>query len=363
MKNTFGNNLKITLFGESHGEAIGCVLDGITPGVAVDMEYIKDKMLRRAARGDISTPRREADEVHIVSGVKDGYTEGTPICIIIKNENTKSGAYSPLENTPRPSHADYTAECKYHGFQDKRGGGHFSGRITAPIVAAGAIVRLALDKMGIKIGSHIRRLHQVYDDGFGNIESDVERLQSRPFPTLSETAEEYMRSEILDAKDMQNSVGGIIETAIIGVPAGVGEPWFDTLEGMLAHAMLSIPAVKGIEFGLGFDLAGYYGSEVNDEFTYDDDGRIITRTNNNGGINGGISNGMPIVFSLAVKPTPSISREQRTVDLTTGKDTEIVIGGRHDPAIIHRACAVVDALSALVIGDMLITRFGTDALK
>ncbi len=363
MKNTFGNNLTITLFGESHGDAIGCVLDGISPGIKVDSEYIRAQMLRRAARGDLSTPRREADEVHIVSGVKDGYTEGTPITIIIMNENKMSSAYSSLENTPRPSHADYTAECKYHGYQDKRGGGHFSGRITAPIVAAGAIVRAALLDKGIKIGTHIRRLYQTYDDGFGNIESDIEALAKRPFPTLSEDAEERMRSEILDAKEMHNSVGGIIETAIIGVPAGLGEPWFDTLEGMLSHAMLSIPAVKGIEFGLGFDFAGYYGSEVNDSFAYGEDGRVITRTNNNGGINGGITNGMPIVFSLAVKPTPSISSEQRTVDLVRGCDTEITIGGRHDPAIIHRACAVVDAMSALVIGDMLITRFGNDALK
>ncbi len=362
MKNTFGNNLTITLFGESHGEAIGCVLDGISPGVKVDMEYIKAAMIKRAQRGDLSTPRKEADEVMIISGVKDGYTEGTPICFLIKNENKHSSDYSSLENTPRPSHADYTAECKYHGFQDKRGGGHFSGRITAPLVAAGALVRSALLAKGITIGSHIRTLHGINDDGFGNIEDEVALLATRDFPTLSEIARERMTREILDAKEDEDSVGGIIETAIIGVPAGVGEPWFDTVEGMLAHAMLSIPAVKGIEFGMGFDFASLTGSEARDEFTYDD-GRVITRTNNNGGINGGITNGMPIVFSLAVKPTPSISREQRTVDLKAKRDTEIVIRGRHDPAIIHRACAVVDALSALVVGDMLITRFGSDALK
>ena len=362
MKNSFGNNLTITLFGESHGEAIGCVLDGVAPGIAVDEEYIENEMQKRRAKGGISTPRKEADMVEFLSGVKDGCTEGTPILMLIRNENKRSSSYSNLENTPRPSHADYTAEVKYHGYQDKAGGGHFSGRLTAPIVAAGALIRSALEKKGIVIGTHIKELHCICDRPFENYAEDILKLNSLEFPTLSQSAGKAMTDEILAAAAKGDSVGGILECAVYGIPAGVGEPWFDTVEGMLAKAMLSIPAVKGVEFGLGFGFAKKFGSEANDAFTFAEDGRVATSTNNNGGVNGGITNGMPIVFSLAVKPTPSIFVEQNSVNLKSGEECKIKIEGRHDPAIIHRARAVVDAMCALTLADLLVTRYGTDYL-
>ncbi len=361
MKNTFGNNISITLFGESHGAAIGCVIDGLAPGIKIDNEFIKKAMEKRAARGDISTPRKEADEVEFISGIKNGFTEGTPICLLIRNTNTSSEAYSKYENTPRPSHADLCAEYKYHGYQDKCGGGHFSGRITAPIVAAGAIIRTALLKKGIKIGTHIKRLHGVADREFLDYEKDIDILTERNFPTISAEAEDDMKKQILSAKEMRDSVGGILETAVIGMPAGVGEPWFDTLEGVLSHALFSIPAIKGVEFGDGFAMADMYGSEANDPITASS-GKITLTKNSNGGINGGISNGAPIIIRSAVKPTPSIAKEQKTVNLKTLEDTTISISGRHDPAIIHRASAVVDAMVAIVIADALVTRYGTDYL-
>ncbi len=362
MKNTFGNSLTVTVFGESHGPGIGCIIDGISPGVKIDTDYIKHCLSQRQAIGAISTPRHEADEPEFISGIKNGCTEGTPICILIRNTNTKSEAYSKYENTPRPSHADFSAECKYHGFQDKCGGGHFSGRITAAIVAAGALIRYALLNKGIKIATHIKMLHGIYDRDFSDFRADCETLFEKSFPVLDGDAEEKMKDAILHAREDGDSVGGILETAVEGFPSGVGEPWFDTIEGLLAQAMFSIPGIKGIEFGAGFDFASMKGSEANDPFAYEN-GKVITKKNSNGGINGGISNGMPIVFRLAVKPTPSISKEQSTVDLSMLEDTTISIRGRHDPAIIHRARAVVDAMCAITLADMLITRYGTDYLR
>lgn len=362
MKNTFGNSITLTLFGESHGEYIGAVLDGLTPGMKINHEYIKAKLSLRRPAGKISTSRVEADEYSIVSGVLDEYTTGTPLCILIPNTNKKSGDYSSTLDIPRPGHADYSAECKYHGYQDNRGGGHFSGRITAALVAAGAILQYALEIKGIKIGSHITELHGAFDRPFENLSEDIDNLALRHFPVLSDAAEEKMKKEIEKAADIGDSVGGILETAIIGVPSGVGEPWFDSVESMLSHAMFSIPAVKGVEFGLGFAFADVYGSEGNDAFKIDN-GKVVTETNNNGGINGGITNGMPIVFRTVIKPTPSIFKAQSSVSLSKMCDTLLKIEGRHDPAIIHRARAVVDAASAIVIADMLSLRYGTDYLK
>ncbi|MBQ8321786.1 MAG: chorismate synthase [Clostridia bacterium] len=361
MKNTFGIALTLTIFGESHGEYIGAVLDGLAPGIKIDREYINARLAERRPSGKISTARVEADEYIIASGEFEGYTTGAPLTVLIPNTNKKSKDYSTLKTTPRPSHADYTAECKYHGFQDYRGGGHFSGRITAALVAAGAILRSALISKGIKIGSHIVELHGASDRRFEDYERDIDSLLGKSFPTLTDSAEENMRREAEKAAAMGDSVGGILETAIIGVPAGVGEPWFDTLESMLAHALFSVPAVKGVEFGAGFAFADMYGSEANDPFTIKDGG-VVTVTNNNGGINGGITNGMPILLSTVIKPTPSIFKEQATVDLTEGKNTVLKLEGRHDPCIIHRARAVVDAMCAIVIADMLTARFGTDYL-
>ena len=363
MKNTFGNSISLTLFGESHGEIIGAVLDGLAPGILVNEEEIASFLALRRPSGSISTSRIEADKFKIVSGVFKGYTTGTPLTILIPNENTKSGDYERTANLARPGHADFTANEKYHGYEDYRGGGHFSGRITAPIVAAGAILISALRSKGIRIGSHILSLADVCDRPFdeANAENDIALTESSAFSVLDESSRSKMIEAINDAKSKGDSVGGVLETLITGLPSGVGEPWFDSLEGMLSHAIFSIPAVKGIEFGAGFSLAKMLGSEANDQFRITNE-KIETVTNNNGGINGGISNGMPIRFKTAIKPTPSISIPQNTVDLLNGENSIIEIVGRHDPAIIHRARIVVDAITALVLADMLSTRFGTDYL-
>ena len=361
MKNTFGQNLTVTLFGESHGAAIGAVIDGISPGIRVDYEYINKKLAQRRAAGAISTKRRESDEFEILSGVFEGYTTGTAICIVIKNEDTRSKDYSDLKLHPRPSHADYTASVKYHGYQDYRGGGHFSGRITAALVAAGALISSALLTKGIYIGTHIKSLFGIRDRDFCDYKEDITALSDSLFPTLDARAAEAMTERIKLAGSEGDSVGGVLEGAIIGVEAGVGEPWFDSVESVLSHILFSVPAVKGVEFGDGFALADMLGSEANDPFTVKD-GRVVTKTNRNGGINGGITNGMPIIFRCAVKPTPSIYKEQTTVDLESLSEHKLVIHGRHDPAIIHRARAVVDAVCAIAIADLLIGRYGTDYL-
>ena len=361
MRNTFGNNISITLFGESHGECIGAVLDGVCAGVAIDTEYIKERLELRRPHGAISTKRREDDDISIVSGVYNGVTTGTPITVIIKNNNVSSKDYSTLKDTPRPSHADYVAEMKYGGNQDHRGGGHFSGRLTSPIVAVGAILMSALEKKGVRIGTHIKNLHGVSDREFISMEDDIALLSKKLFPVLDKGAEEAMTDEILTAAKDGDSVGGILETAVIGMPVGVGEPWFDSLESTLSHALFSIPGVKGVEFGLGFGFADLYGSEANDPFVTDGE-KIFTSTNNSGGINGGISNGMPITFRVAVRPTPSIYKEQNTVSLSKMENAVLKIEGRHDPAIIHRARAVVDAITAIAISDALVGAYGSKYL-
>ena len=360
MKNTFGQSVAVTLFGESHGECIGAVLDGLAPGLIVDEAFIRHQLSLRRPQGKISTSRVEADEFRIVSGVFEGKTTGTPLCILIPNTNTRSSDYT--RNVPRPGHADYAAECKYHGYQDHRGGGHFSGRITAALVAAGAIAISALRQNGILIGTHISRISDICDRNFNSYESDIETLADLTFPVLDSAKADLMRACIEDAASEGDSVGGILETAITGLPAGIGEPWFDTVEGMLAHALFSIPAVKGVEFGTGFGMADLRGSESNDGFRMQN-GCVVTTTNHNGGINGGITNGMPVIFRCAVKPTPSIFQEQESVDLTSGQDITLTLAGRHDPAIIHRARVVVDSVAALVLCDLLALRFGTDFPK
>lgn len=363
MKNTFGNSLTVTLFGESHGNAIGAVVDGIAPGIKIDEEYIKKALQRRRPSGEISTRRKEEDEYEFLSGVFEGYTTGAPLCVSIKNSDTKSSDYSKLKSCPRPSHADYTAELKYGGYQDYRGGGHFSGRLTAPLVLVGAILSSALLKKGIRIGTHISEMHGAYDRLFdGDILSDIELLSLRTFPTLTESAEKSMKEEILKAKEKGDSVGGILESAVIGLPAGVGEPWFDSAESTISHILFSIPAVKGVEFGRGFALADMYGSEANDPFKIEGE-KVITLTNNSGGINGGITNGMPIILKTALRPTPSIQKPQMTVDLSKMENTTLEILGRHDPCIAHRAAPVIDAALAIAVSDMLVTRFGTNYLS
>ena len=362
MKNTFGNSVSLTIFGESHGVEIGAVLDGMAPGLAVDCEFIAAQMDKRRAKGSISTGRTEADEVIISSGVFNGMTTGTPICFTIKNNNTRSRDYSETRSVARPGHADYTAYCKYHGYEDYRGGGHFSGRVTAPIVAAGAVAIHALKARGIHIGTHIKRLAGVPDREFENTLEDVLSLEKMDFAVLDPAVEEKMKEAISEAAAEGDSVGGILETAVTGLPAGLGEPWFDSFESVVSHILFSVPAVKGVQFGKGFEMADMRGSEANDPLRLED-GRIITATNNNGGINGGITNGMPVVFSCAVKPTPSIYKEQSTVDFADLENKQLSIKGRHDPCIVHRARVVVDSAVALSVCDMLALRFGTDWLK
>ncbi len=362
MKNTFGNSVAITLFGESHGEYIGAIIDGLASGVEVKEEYIENMLTLRRPAGKISTTRCEADNFKIVSGVLNGKTTGTPITILIPNENVRSADYSEMSSVLRPSHADFTAECKYGGFQDYRGGGHFSGRITAALVAAGAILKSALEQKGIYIGTHVSACAGVKDEAFSDYLADIKALNQKTFAVLSDERKEEMKKAILLAAEEGDSVGGVLETVVVGMPEGVGEPWFDTIEGLLSHMMFSIPAVKGIEFGLGFDFADKKGSEANDPFKMED-GKIVTATNNNGGINGGITNGMPIVFRTAVKPTPTIFKEQNTVDFKTKTETVLKAKGRHDPAIVHRARVVQDAATALVLADVLALRFGTDWIR
>ncbi len=361
MKNTFGSNLTLTLFGESHGPAIGAVLDGLAPGMDVDEAFIASQLTLRRPAGKIGTARREEDRFQILSGVFQGKTTGTPLTILIPNESQHSGDYEETRFLARPGHADYTAWCKYHGFEDYRGGGHFSGRVTAALVAAGAILLSALNKKGIRIGTHILRCAGIQDRPFGDLEADLKALGAMEFAALDETAGLAMRRAIETAGEAGDSVGGVLETAVTGLPAGLGEPWFDTVEGLLAHALFSVPAVKGVQFGGAFALADAKGSEFNDAF-HMEDGTVRTQTNHNGGVNGGITNGMPVVFQCMVKPTPSIFQTQQTVDFRKEEDAELQLKGRHDPAIIHRARVVADSVTALVIADLLTGRFGTDYL-
>ena len=359
MKNTFGTNLSLTLFGESHGPYVGAVLDGLAPGLAVDEARIAAQLALRRPSGKISTARVEPDPFEIVSGVFHGKTTGTPLTILIPNSRQHSADYENAPRVARPGHADYTANVKYHGYEDYTGGGHFSGRLTAPLVAAGGILLPALEERGICIGTHIARIGSAEDKAFSGTKEEVLRVNGMNFPVLDETAAAAMEAEILAAAEEGDSVGGILETEILGVPAGVGEPWFDTVESMLAHALFGIPAVKGVEFGAGFGGVCGRGSGFNDALRAEG-GRITTVTNHNGGVNGGITNGMPIVFRCGVKPTPSISKEQESVDLTSGENAVLSVRGRHDPCIVHRAAVVVTSVAALVICDLLAGRFGTD---
>lgn len=361
MKNTFGTSLTVTIYGESHGPAVGVILDGMTPGIPVDEEFIRHQLSLRRPSDTLSTSRREPDPFVIESGVYKGHTTGTPLSIRIPNTVQHSDDYE-FYGKARPGHADYTAFAKYHGFEDPRGGGHFSGRITAGLVAAGAIVLSALKAKHILIGTHISRGAGVKDRPFGCYEEDVALLSRKPFPVLDEKAEEYMKQMVLKARENKDSVGGVLETVILGLPQGLGEPWFDSVESLLSHALFSIPAVKGVEFGDGFGLVDMIGSQANDPFRMQD-GKVVTSKNSNGGINGGITNGMPVLFRCAVKPTPSIFREQQTVDFTKGEDTDFSLTGRHDPFIAHRARVVVDSVAALVVADLLLGRFGTDFLN
>lgn len=359
MKNTIGRSIALTLYGESHGSSIGAVLDGLAPGLRVEEDFIRHQLSLRRPSGTISTARVEQDPFVIESGVFNGFTTGTPICIRIPNGDTRSTDYSP--RIARPGHADFAAHCKYHGFEDYRGGGHFSGRITAAIVAAGAIVISALEQKGITITTHIAEIAGIKDSAFADYETDAKTLKDKSFPVLDEQKGEQMRAAISDAKAQGDSVGGILESVILGLPSGVGEPAFDSLESVISHALFSIPAVKGVEFGAGFSLAQMKGSTANDEMVVRD-GRIELTSNNMGGIFGGITVGAPVTVRTAIKPTPTIAKEQQSVTLPTLEGTTLVAKGRHDPCIVHRAAVVANSMLALALADMLALKYGTDWL-
>ena len=357
MSSTIGDNIKISVFGESHGRAIGVVIDGLPSGLKLDMDKILLEMKRRAPGNDkTATPRKEADFPEILSGVVDNTLTGAPLCAIIQNTNTKSKDYSNIKRCPRPGHSDYPAYVKYNGFNDIAGGGHFSGRITAPIVFAGAVCKQILIEKGIKVTAHINSIGSVEDKSFDpcNIPDEtIENLLNSSFPLLDSSKEEEMRKEVAHAALNKDSVGGTIECAVVGMKAGIGYPMFDGIEGKIAKAVFGIPAMKGIEFGKGFELAKMHGSESNDSFRYDENGNIYTTTNNCGGILGGITNGMPITFKVAVKPTASIAQKQDTINLETHQNDTLEIKGRHDPCIVLRAVPVIEAITAVTILDLL----------
>ena len=350
MSSTFtGQHLRLCIFGQSHSEAVGMTLDGLPAGIPVDLDELQSFLNRRApGRNDWSTPRREEDRPEFLCGLKDGFTCGAPLSAIIRNSNTRPKDYSQLKITPRPGHADYTAEVKYRGFQDYSGGGHFSGRLTAPLCIAGGIVKQALKELGIAVDARIKAIAGIVDAS-----PFAASVAGKEFPVADDKIGEQMREAIAKARAEGDSVGGVVECVVRGLPAGIGEPMFDGLENQIARMVFAVPAVKGIEFGAGFAAAGLRGSENNDAFCVQD-GRIETVTNNAGGILGGISTGMPVVFRAAIKPTPSIAKEQQSVNLNSMEPSALRIEGRHDPCIVPRAVPVIEAAAAIAITDLIL---------
>ncbi len=356
MSSEFGKLLKVSVFGQSHGTAIGVVMDGLPAGEEIDLEELQRFLdRRRPGKSPLSTARNEGDVPEILSGLLDGKTCGAPLCTIIRNSDQHSRDYAGLADKPRPGHADYTAWVKWKGLADMRGGGHFSGRLTAPLCIAGGIAKQILARRGIYVGAHLDSVGTACDEHFPLCPTRelFEAVAAKPFPALSDNDGARMQDAILAAKDVLDSVGGVIECAAIGVPAGLGDPMFDGVENRLAAALFGIPAVKGVEFGEGFTAACLHGSQNNDPFAVEN-GRIVAETNHAGGILGGITTGMPILLRVAVKPTPSIGRPQKTVSLSAMEDTDLEIHGRHDPCIAHRAVPVVEAVTATVLLDLLL---------
>lgn len=350
MSSTYGEIIKLSIFGQSHGNGIGMTLDGIPAGLPVDLDALQIFLNRRApGQNDYSTPRKEEDRPEILSGIVDGFTCGAPIAALIRNTNTRSKDYSELKDHPRPGHADFTAQMKYGGFQDVAGGGHFSGRLTAPLCIAGGMCKQWLEAKGTRIGAHLYSVAGIADTPFDPMDPQLDDV-SEDFPVLDGAAGEKMCSAIADARLSKDSVGGIIECAITGLPAGLGDPMFGGMENRIASIVYGIPAVKGVEFGIGFGAAGLRGSENNDDFVMDCDS-VRTATNNCGGILGGITNGMPLIFRAAVKPTPSIAKVQKSVSISAGADAPLEIVGRHDPCIAPRAVPVVEAAAAIAVFD------------
>ncbi len=359
MSSQYGDYLKVSIFGQSHSASIGVVIDNFPSGIHIDQSALEAFMTRRApGNASYATTRKEQDRVIFLSGLVDDVTCGAPICAIIENTNVRSGDYSNLYDIPRPSHADYSAQQKFHGFQDVRGGGHFSGRLTAPLCIAGALCQQLLVHHGIHIGAHIASIGTVKDDAFDPVmvsETELVKIHTSTFPVINENAGAQMLDIIAKAKADTDSVGGCIECAIIGVPAGAGNPIFDGIENKIAKIVFGIPAVKGLEFGNGFQAASLFGSENNDPFYIAADGQVRTATNNHGGILGGITSGMPIIFRTAIKPTPSIGKEQDSISLSKQTAEKLVIHGRHDPCIVPRAVPCMEAAAAIAIADILLS--------
>lgn len=356
MSGTWGTKIKVSLFGESHGVGLGVVLSGIEPGIKLDLERIQKDMRRRApGRSVLSTQRKEADKPEILSGLFEGVTTGAPLAMLIRNTDMRSKDYSATKDMARPGHADYTGYIKYKGFNDYRGGGHFSGRLTAALVFAGAVAKQILAKENIFIGAHIKQIENVKDQAFDRVNLNkgiLDELLQKELPVIDDEQIEVMKKRINDARMDCDSVGGVIECGIIGLQPGLGDPFFDSVESRIAHLAFSVPAVKGIAFGSGFDFASMCGSSANDSYQVEQ-GEVRTLTNNNGGVLGGITNGMPVVFETVIKPTPSIAKEQSTIDMKKMENTTIKVEGRHDPCIVQRAVVVIEAIAAIAILDML----------
>ena len=345
--------MRYTIFGESHGPAIGAVLEGVPAGLTLDLDFVQRELDRRApGRDGLSTARREADRVEVLSGVFDGKTTGAPLCLLIRNSDQHSGDYEAIRYTPRPGHGDYAGFVQSRGCLDYRGGGHFSGRLTAPLVAAGAAAKLLLRERGVTVGAHISAIYGIRDAAPQSA-AELLAVGEKEFPVLDDERGREMRQAILDARKEGDSVGGSIECMVSGLPAGLGAPDFGrNVEGIFSQYLFAVPGVKAVEFGAGVAFALMRGSEANDPFAVED-GRVVTETNNAGGVNGGITNGMPVAFEVTLRPTPSISLPQRTVDLRTGEETEIAVKGRHDPCIVHRAVPVIEAAAALAACEVM----------
>lgn len=359
MASGFGKNFHVSIFGQSHGPAIGVVIDGFQPGFPLDTEKLQAFLDTRAPGGALSTPRKEADTVEFLSGFENGVLCGAPLAAVIRNRDCRSGDYRQLLDVPRPGHADYTAQVKYGGAQDIRGGGHFSGRLTAPLCIAGGIARQILEAKGITVYARIKSIGGIEDpDQTPFPEEERMRQLSGRLPVYSEEAREAMTRRIEETRAEGDSVGGVIECAVFGLPAGLGEPMFDGVESVVSAIVFGIPAVKGVEFGSGFAAAALRGSENNDAFYYDESGAVRTRTNHHGGVLGGITSGMPLVFRAAFKPTPSIAKPQQSISLTGKKNTVLSVRGRHDPCIVPRAVPCVISAAALAVYDMLLSETG-----
>ncbi len=364
MSSIIGNNIKVSLFGESHKEYIGATIDGLPSGIKLDLDFFNSQMQKRRA-SLYTTLRKEKDDVQIISGVKNNYTTGTPLTILIKNKDIDSSSYKDNENLIRPGHVDYVSYLKYHGYEDNLGSGHFSGRLTAPLVYIGAIALQILKSKGINIGSHIYKLYDVEDAllNYDDVDKMLNRFNNSYFPLVDETKEEIIKKKLINARENNDSLGGILETIItFSKDTVIGEPFFDSLESKLSSYIFSIGGVKGIEFGLGFDFAKYKGSEIIDYWCIKDS-KIISKHNYNGGINGGINNLSPIIFRTCFKPTASIAKEMKSINLKTKKEENMLINGRHDPCILIRGRVVVDSLTALALLDLLSFRYGNEWLR